>query len=124
MAIVVTMETPVEALDIAFEISGPCEASEASEARGVGKLRFIAADEPASLALVVAADIVNTDHEWPAGVAEFRQRGDDPVCAASSEISAVLKSEPTRADLSDDADGFEEEPGPFAVDALALGVGA
>ncbi|MDO8800068.1 MAG: hypothetical protein Q7J39_06995 [Phenylobacterium sp.] len=90
----------------------------------------VAADEPGPGAFVVPANagrdfsVANTDHEWPAGVAEFRQCIDDPVCPASSEISAVLKSEPTRADLSDDADSFEEEAGSFAVDAFALGVGA
>jgi hypothetical protein len=84
----------------------------------------IAPDKPRSSAGVVGSDVVSTDHERPAGVADCLQCPDDPVCPASSEISAVLKSEPTRADLSDDADGFEVEPGALALNALPLGVGA
>jgi len=73
---------------------------------------------------MVGADVVATDHERPAGVAEVLQLTEHPVSAPSSEVSAVLKSEPTRADLSDDADGFEEEARPGSFDAAALGVGA
>lgn len=73
---------------------------------------------------MVGADVVSTDHERPAGVAERFQRSEDRVCAPSSEISAVLKSEPTRSDFSDDANGFKEETGALAFDALTLGVGA
>lgn len=73
---------------------------------------------------MVGADVVSTDHERPAGVAERFQRSEDRVCPASSEISAVLKSEPTRSDFSDDANGFKEEATTLAFDALALGVGA
>jgi hypothetical protein len=72
---------------------------------------------------VVGADIASTNHERPAGVAELFQCSEDGVSAASSEISAVLKSEPTRADFSDDADCLEEEARPLAFDALAFGVG-
>lgn len=117
----VTSETPVECLDIAFEISGPCEAS---EARGVGKLRRIEADEPGSLALMVGADMDSTHHARFDGVAERLQLAEHPVSASSSEVSAVLKSEPTRADLSDDADSLEEEARPLAVDTFSLGVRA
>lgn len=81
-------------------------------------------DEPASLALVIGADVSSTDHEWPAGVADCRQRIDDPVCASSSEISAILKSEPTRSAFVDKPDRFEVEPAALSVDALAFGVGA
>lgn len=88
------------------------------------KLLGVAPDEPGPLALVVRSNVVSTHHEWPAGVADVRQRSDDPVCAASSEISAVLKSEPTRTAFSDDADSFEVEARPFAFDAFAFGVGA
>lgn len=73
---------------------------------------------------MVGADVVATDHVRPAGVAETFQLTEHPVSAPSSEVSAVLKSEPTRADLSDDSDGFEEEARPLAFDAPALGVGA
>lgn len=72
---------------------------------------------------MIGPDISSTNHERPAGVAEAFQRGENGVCAPSSEIRAVLKSEPTRADLSDDADGFEEEARPLAIDAFAFGVG-
>lgn len=72
---------------------------------------------------MVGADVVATDHERPAGVAEVLQLTEHPVSAPSSEVSAVLKSEPTRADFSDDADGFEVEAAPLAFDALAFGVG-
>lgn len=72
---------------------------------------------------MVGADVASTDHKRPAGVADGLQRSEDGVSAPSSEISAVLKSEPTRADFSDDADGFEVEAAPLAFDALAFGVG-
>ena len=49
---------------------------------------------------------------------------EQPVSAASSEIRAVFKSEPARAAISDQADGFEIEARPLAVDPFALGVGA
>ncbi|ODU22791.1 MAG: hypothetical protein ABS87_01075 [Sphingomonas sp. SCN 67-18] len=71
---------------------------------------------------MIGADVCSTNHERPAGVADSLQRRDDRVSAPSSEISAVLKSEPTRADFSDDPDGFEEQAGPFAFDAFAFGV--
>lgn len=94
-----------------------------SEAIGVGNLGEVASDEPRPRALVVGSDIASTDHERPAGVAEFFQCSEHEVCASSSEISAVLKSEPTRADFSDDADGFEVEAAAVAFDAFAFGVG-
>jgi hypothetical protein len=75
-------------------------------------------DEPGPLAYVVGADIVSTHHIRFAGVAERRQRIEQPVRAASSEIRAVLKSEPARAAVSDQADGFEVESRPLAVDAF------
>jgi hypothetical protein len=87
-------------------------------------LRNIASDEPAPGAFVIGSDVASTNHERPAGVADCFQCREDGVSAPSSEIMAVLKSEPTRADFSDDADGFEEEARPFAIDALASGVGA
>lgn len=154
MAIVVTRETPVEPGVCALVISGPWLASgalgvgnivpSAMIAHGlqlshfcmegapklalvVGvciKLLDIAADEPCALPFMVGADVVATHHDRPAGVAMSLQRTENPVCAASSEISAVLKSEPTRAALSDDADGFEVEARPLAFDAFAFGVGA
>ncbi|SUW17336.1 Uncharacterised protein [Brevundimonas diminuta] len=121
IAIVVTSETPVEPGVFALVISGPwC----ASDFRGVGKLFDIAPDDPRSGTLMVGADVASTNHGRPAGVVAVFQCSEDGVSAPSSEISAVLKSDPTRADLSDDADGFEEEARPLAVDALALGVGA
>lgn len=88
------------------------------------KLLDIAADDPRPLPLMVGSDSVATNHDRPTGVPLSFQLTEHPVSAPSSEISAVLKSDPTRADLSDDADGFEEEARPFAVDAFALGVGA
>jgi len=84
----------------------------------------VASDEPGSFALVVCAKVASTDHERPAGVADCLQRSADGVSAPSSEISAVLKSEPTRADFSDDADSFEVEARPLAFDAAAFGVRA
>jgi hypothetical protein len=80
--------------------------------------------EPASLALVVGPDVSSTDHKRPAGVADGLQRIDDPVCASSSEISAILKSEPTRLAFVDKSDGLEIEATALAVDALAFGVRA
>ncbi|WDA38434.1 hypothetical protein PO876_09760 [Sphingobium sp. YC-XJ3] len=73
---------------------------------------------------MVGTDIVSTHHARFAGVAERFQRIEQPVSAASSEVSAVLKSEPARAAISDQADGFEIETRPFALDSLAFGVGA
>lgn len=73
---------------------------------------------------MVGAEVSSTNHAWPAGVADCLQRSADGVKAPSSEISAVLKSEPTRAALSDEADGFEVEARPLAFDAAAFGVGA
>tara|TARA_R110002074_G_scaffold262994_2_gene435140 strand:+ start:20909 stop:21298 length:390 start_codon:yes stop_codon:yes gene_type:complete len=48
----------------------------------------------------------------------------DGVISPSSEIRAVLKSEPTRADFSDDADGFEIEAATGTLNAFAFGIGA
>ncbi|KGJ12735.1 hypothetical protein IT40_01050 [Paracoccus versutus] len=90
----------------------------------MGKLFGVAADEPGPLADMVGADIRSTHHAWPAGVAERFQLVEQPVGAASSEHRAVLKSEPARPAFSDQADGLEVETGPFALDALALRVGA
>jgi hypothetical protein len=73
---------------------------------------------------VVRADISSTDHKRPAGVADGLQRIDDPVCASSSEISAILKSEPTRAAFVDKSDGLEVETASLSVDAFAFGIGA
>lgn len=73
---------------------------------------------------MVGADVASTHHARFAGVAERFQRIEQPVRAASSQISAVLKSEPARAAISDKADGFEVEARPLAVDPLAFGVGA
>ena len=73
---------------------------------------------------MVGADIRSTHHARLAGVAERVQLAEQPVSAASSEISAVLKSEPARAAISDKADGFEVEARPFALDPFAAGVGA
>ena len=100
----------------------------ASDRRGVassagGELVGVEADKPGSLALVVGAEVSSTHHAWFAGVAERRQRIEQPVRAASSEMSAVLKSEPARAAVSDQPDGFEVEPRPLAVDPAPLRVG-
>jgi hypothetical protein len=73
---------------------------------------------------MIGADIASTNHERPAGVAESLQCSEHGVCAPSSEISAVFKSEPTRSDFADDADGLEVEAAALAFDTLALGVGA
>jgi hypothetical protein len=73
---------------------------------------------------MVGADIFSTHHARFAGVAERFQCSEQPVSAASSEVSAILKSEPARAAISDQADGFKVETRPFAVDTLAFGVGA
>ncbi|WP_247599379.1 hypothetical protein [Sphingomonas sp. PAMC26645] len=99
---------------------------------GVGNLVEIRSDKPAPLPFVVRPDasagaariVSSTYHARPAGVADRLQRSDDGVSTSSSEISAVLKSEPTRAALSDEADGFEVEAGPLAFDPPAFGVGA
>ena len=73
---------------------------------------------------MVGADIVSTHHARLDGVAERFQFIEQPVSAASSEIRAVLKSTPARAAISDQADGFEVEARPLAVDAFPFGVGA
>lgn len=73
---------------------------------------------------MVGSDVASTNHDRPAGVADCLQCSDDGVSAPSSEISAVLKSEPTRAALSDDTDGFKVEARALPFDAFALGVGA
>ena len=73
---------------------------------------------------MVGTDIFSSHHARFAGVAERFQEKEQPVSAASSEVSAILKSEPARAALSDKPDGFEVEARPFAVDSLAFGVGA
>ena len=73
---------------------------------------------------MVGTNIVSTHHARFAGVAEHLQFIEQPVSAASSEISAVLKSEPARAAISDQADGFEVEARPLALDPLAFRVGA
>ena len=91
---------------------------------GVGKLFGVVADEPGPLADMVGADIISTHHARFDGVAERFQFIEQPVSAASSEIRAVFKSEPARAAISDQADGFEIEARPFAVDPFAFRVGA
>ncbi|AHI26373.1 hypothetical protein H845_2443 [Komagataeibacter xylinus E25] len=91
---------------------------------GVGKLSGIVANEPGPFADMAGADISSTHHARFNGVAERLQRVEQPVRAASSEVSAVLKSEPAWAAFSDQADGFEVETRPRAVDAFAPGVGA
>lgn len=73
---------------------------------------------------MVGPNAVSTHHARFAGVAERFQFIEQPVSAASSEHRAVLKSEPARAAISDQADGFEVEARPLALDAFALGVGA
>ena len=73
---------------------------------------------------MVGADMVSTHHARFAGVAERFQRIEQPVSAASSEVTAVLKSEPARAAISDQTDGFEVETGALALDPFAFGVGA
>lgn len=73
---------------------------------------------------MVGSDVPSTDHKRPAGVAEGFQCSEDGVSSPSSEIRAVFKSEPTRADLSDDADSFEVEPAALAFDTFAFGIGA
>jgi hypothetical protein len=72
---------------------------------------------------MVGADVSSTNHEWPAGVADCRQCIDNPVCASSSEISAIFKSEPTRSAFVDDANGFEVEAAALSIDAFAFCVG-
>ena len=91
---------------------------------GVRKLARVGADKPGPLADMVGADIFSSHHARFAGVAERFQEKEQPVSAASSQISAVLKSEPARAALSDQPDGFEVEARPFAFDPPAFGVGA
>lgn len=95
-----------------------------SMAIGVGNLREIASDDPGPGSLMVGTDVCSTDHERPAGVAEGFQRSEHGVRAPSSEISAVLKSEPTRADFSDKSACFEEEARALTFDTFAFGVGA
>jgi hypothetical protein len=73
---------------------------------------------------MAGTDISSTHHARFDGVAERLQRIEQPVRAASSEVSAVLKSEPARAAFSDQPDGFEVESRPRAVDAFAPCVGA
>ena len=73
---------------------------------------------------MVGADIVSTHHARFDGVAERFQFIEQPVSAASSEIRAVFKSEPARAAISDQADGFEVEARPLALNPFAPGVGA
>lgn len=90
----------------------------------MGKLRGIVANEPGPFADMTGADISSTHHARLDGVAERLQRIEQPVRAASSEVSAVLKSEPARAAFSDQPDGFEVEARPRAVDAFTPCVGA
>jgi hypothetical protein len=71
---------------------------------------------------MIGPDVSSTDHKRPAGVADCLQCIDDPVCASSSEISAILKSEPTRSAFINKADGFKVELASLAVDAFAFGV--
>ena len=73
---------------------------------------------------MVGSDVASTNHDRPAGVAECFQCIEHGVRSPSSEIRAVLKSEPTRAAFSDDANCFEEEARTFAFDAFAFGIGA
>jgi hypothetical protein len=87
-------------------------------------LRGVESNNPCAEPLVVRADVDSTDHERPSGVAEVFQCAEHSVGAASSEISAVLKSDPTRAAFSDEADGFKEELRPIAVDPFAFRIGA
>ncbi|GLK63755.1 hypothetical protein GCM10017635_12260 [Paracoccus kondratievae] len=47
---------------------------------------------------------------------------EQPVGAASSQVSAIFKSEPARPAISDQADGFEVETRPLALDPFAFGV--
>jgi len=102
----------------------PPAESDRSEAIGVGNLREIASDEPASGPFMIGADVSSTNHDRPAGVADCLQRSEDGVSAPSSEIRAVLKSEPTRSAFVDDADRFEVEARPLPIDTFAFGVGA
>lgn len=73
---------------------------------------------------MIGADVLSTNHERPAGVADRLHCAEHGIRASSSEISAVLKSKPTRADFSHDSDRLEIEARSRAFDALALGVGA
>jgi hypothetical protein len=94
-----------------------------SDAIGVGNLCKVASDDPSAGTFVIGTDVFSTNHERPAGVAERFQCSENGVSPPSSEISAVLKSEPTRSDFSDDTGGFEVETRPLALDAFAFGVG-
>lgn len=73
---------------------------------------------------MIGADIVSTHHARFAGVAERFQFIEQPVSAASSQIRAVLKSEPARTAISDQTNGFEVEARSLSFDPLAFGVGA
>jgi hypothetical protein len=84
----------------------------------------VAPDDPTPGPFVIGSDVTSTDHKRPAGVAECFQCSEDGVSSPSSEIRAVFKSEPTRADFSDNADSFEVEAAALAFDAFAFGVGA
>lgn len=73
---------------------------------------------------MVGSDVTSTNHERPAGVVECFQRSENGVSSASSEVMAVLKSEPTRPDLADDPDRVEVKARARPFDPFALGVGA
>ena len=73
---------------------------------------------------MVGADIVSTHHARLNGVAERFQCIEQPVSAASSEIRAVLKSEPARAAISDQTHGFEVEARSLPLDPFPFCVGA
>jgi hypothetical protein len=72
---------------------------------------------------VIGADMRSSHHARFDGVAERFQFAEHPVSAASSEMSAVFKSEPARPAFPDDADRLEIEAASFSFDALAFGVG-
>ncbi|BGE85118.1 hypothetical protein Ms3S1_15540 [Methylosinus sp. 3S-1] len=86
-------------------------------------LRGVESNDPHSLSFVIGADMVSTHHERPSGVSDLLQCAEHSVCAASSEARDIFKSDPTRSQISDEADGREEEPGALAVDSLAARVG-
>ena len=100
---------------------------------GVPNLFKVASDKPCPGALVIGADVPSTNHARPAGVADCLQRSADGVSSPSSEISAVLKSEPTSAafstlsrkvaDFPDNPDRFEVEARSLAFDAPTFGIG-
>lgn len=90
--------------------------------RTLDDLVGVATNDPDSGSDVVGADISSTNHDRPAGVAKALQAGKNPVCPLSSEISAVLQSEPTRTAFSDDACRLKEEAAPRPVDPFALGI--